>query len=218
MNVPSTTHYVSIMVPRRPLGVVLRTSSEASPDGATSETSHNRPESSDLSAMQTLTEALTECSFQLDEASGIRVQNLRELQDLAVEIGIAVASRIVHEAIEAGQFNIRGLVQQAIDACAVHGTGRVWLHPADFAVLQQRLAEEPATGWAGIEILEDTSLARGGCRVESPDQAVRYGVSSHLAEMRRHLLEGLDDAEIERRDTSGDGQRLRRHPDRRRTA
>jgi len=171
-----------------------------------------------VAALQALTEALMECSQQLDEATGIRVQNLRELQDLAVEIGIAVASRVVHEAIEAGQFNVRGLVQQAIESCGVHTAGRVWLHPADVAVLNQRLTDEPATGWVGIEILDDPSLARGGCRVESPDQAVRYEVSAHLAEMRRHLLEGLDDAEIERRKTPGHGQRLRRHPDRRRTA
>jgi flagellar biosynthesis/type III secretory pathway protein FliH len=171
-----------------------------------------------LSAIQALTESLTDCSLQLYEATEIRVQNLRELQDLAVEIGIAVASRIVHEAIDAGQFNVQELVQQAIDECAVHTTGRVWLNPADVALLQHRLTAVPTTGWAGVEILEDPRLARGGCRVESPDQAVRYDVAAHLAELRRHLLEGLDDAEIERRDTAGHGQRLRRHPDRRRTA
>ena len=199
----------------RPQGVVLRTSTAALPP---SSTSHNGPGPSDLAILQALSDALTECSLQLEEATEIRVQNLRELQDLAVEIGIAVASRIVHEAINAGQFNVRGLVQQAIDECVAHTSGRVWLHPADVALLHQRLTAEPATGWAGVEILDDPRLARGGCRVESPDHAVRYEVSAHLAEMRRHLLEGLDDAEIERRDTSEPGQRLRRHPDRRRTA
>ena len=222
MNVPSPTHRVSLTVPLRPQGVVLRTSTaalpEALPDAPQPNTSSSGPGPSDRAALEALTDALTECSLQLDEATGIRVQNLRELQDLAVEIGMAVASRIVHEAIEAGQFNVHGLVQQAIDVCVVHTSGRVWLHPADVAVLHQRLTAEPATGWAGIEILDDPSLARGGCRVESPDHAVRYEVSAHLAEMRRHLLEGLDDAEIERRETSGHSQRLRRHPDRRRTA
>jgi len=197
---------------------VLRSSTAARTDTLAPNTSTSGPGHSDLNTFQALTDALTDCSQQLEEATEIRVQNLRELQDLAVEIGIAVASRIVHEAIEAGQFNIHGLVQQAINECAVHASGRVWLHPTDVAVLNQRLTTEHKTGWSGIEILEDLSLARGGCRVESPEQAVRYEVSAHLAEMRRHLLEGLDDAEIERRQTSDQGQRLRRHPDRRRTA
>jgi flagellar assembly protein FliH len=200
------------------MGVAIRTLSETVPEAPPTNTSSTDPGLPQMAALQSLTDALQDCSLQLEEATEIRVQNLRELQDLAVEIGIAVASRIVHEAIDANQFNVHALVQQAITACAVHNSGRVWLHPADVAVLRERLAAEPAIGWAGVEILEDHSLARGGCRVESPDQTVRYEVSAHLAEMRRHLLEGLDDAEIERRQTSGEGQRLRRHPDRRRTA
>lgn len=218
MNFPSSIHRVSIAVPARPVGVVLRTASATLEEPTVKESSPAGSRASELAAVQALANALTDCSLQLEEATGIRVQNLRELQDLAVEIGIAVASRVVHEAIEAGQFNVRELVQQAIDICAVHTSGRVWLHPSDAAALKQRLTDNPEAGWAGVEILEDSSLNRGGCRVESPDQAVRYEVSAHLAEMRRHLLEGLDDAEIERRETAGHGQRLRRHPDRRRTA
>ena len=218
VNVTSPNYRLSITVPTRPQGVVLRTSTDVITAATPPLMPPSGPGISELAAMQALTKSLTDCSIQLEEATEIRVQNLRELQDLAVEIGIAVASRVVHEAIESGQFNVHALVQQAIDRCAVHTAGRVWLHPADVALLHQRLTAEPATGWSGIEILEDPSLARGSCRVESPDQAVRYEVSDHLAEMRRHLLEGLDDAEIERRQTSDQGQRLRRHPDRRRTA
>ncbi len=151
LNVPPPTYRISITVPQRPLGVALRTSSEPVPDlPPTADNRPTDPSLPQLAALQSLKNALEECSFQLEEATEIRVHNLRELQDLAVEIGIAVASRIVHEAIDAQHFNVHALVQQRSRPARFttrDGSGCI---PPMSAVLRERLAAEPAIGWAGV--------------------------------------------------------------------
>jgi hypothetical protein len=148
-----------------------------------------------------------------------RKQSLSELQLLAVELAIAAASQVVHQAIEADQFGVRGLVDGLIDKLGLADPIRVALHPADLKLLQAQLAETPPAWSPGLlTFTADPGLARGSCRGVAGGQELLSEAALHLAEMRRHLLEGLDDAEIERRHSSGQDQRLRRFPDRRETA
>ena len=148
-----------------------------------------------------------------------RQESLGELQQLAVELAVAVASQVVSRAIDADQFGVKELVQSLVGRLGLAEPIKVTLHPQDLALLEAHLKQEPAT-WDPklMSFRGDPLIPRGSCRGTSARGDVLAESALHLAELRRHLLEGLDDAEIERRHSSPADQRLRRFPDRRETA
>jgi flagellar biosynthesis/type III secretory pathway protein FliH len=91
------------------------------------------------------------------------------------------------------------------------------LHPADHELLRKRLTGQ-ALPWpeGKLALQADASVARGGCRIETPEGRMLVSdISTRLSEIRRHWMEELDDAQIERRRAHDQGQPLRRFPDRR---
>lgn len=150
-----------------------------------------------------------------------RQESLGELQQLAVELAVAVASRVVHQAIDENQFGVRKLVDGLLDRLGLAEPVAIGLHPRDLELLEEHLVREPPPPeWDArlLKFVPDPGLARGSGRATSARGEILSEAALHLAELRRHLLEGLDDAEIERRHTSSADQRLRRFPDRRETA
>lgn len=149
-----------------------------------------------------------------------RKQSLNELQHVAIELAIAVASQLVYESISREQFGVEKLVSQIIDRMGVTGPVTVSLNPADLALLQRKMTKV-SVSWnpAQVELKGDVALAQGSCRAESPDGRMLVSeVTSRLSEIRRHWMEELDDAQIERRRPDGEGPALRRFPDRREIA
>ena len=69
-----------------------------------------------------------------------------------------------------------------------------------------------------IRLQADPAMQCGDCRAESGDVSIAYHLKDQLAEIRDHLLQGLEGAEIERRRTPPADKVLRRFPDRRATA
>ncbi|SFI26057.1 FliH/SctL family protein [Planctomicrobium piriforme] len=163
---------------------------------------------------------LEQISAQLVEVEQRRQQSLFELQHVAIELSIAVASQLVHEALSREQFAVEELVRHAVDKMGLGSPVSVTLNPTDLTLLQKRLAKQPAS-WSGsqIELRGEATVARGGCRAESPDGRMLVSdITSRLSEIRRHWMEELDDAQVERRRAAGEGPALRRFPDRRETA
>ncbi|WP_437226273.1 FliH/SctL family protein [Planctomicrobium sp. SH661] len=156
----------------------------------------------------------------LDVLDQRRQQSLGELQQVALELAISVASHLVFEAISQDQFGVEKLVEQAISAMGIDSAPVVSLHPKDLELLQRRLAQQPAPWRADqVSLRADPGVARGGCRVENDAGRMQVSdISLRLSEIRRHWMEELDDTQIERRRSQVEGQSLRRFPDRRETA
>ncbi len=149
-----------------------------------------------------------------------RQQSLEELQQVAIELSIAVASQLVFEALDRDQLGVENLVKNAISSLGLDQSCVIFLNPVDLDLLKKRLAKTPSE-WntTKIQLMADPGLARGGCRAESPDgRMVISEITSRLSEIRRHWMEELDDSQIERRRAAGEGPALRRFPDRRETA
>lgn len=143
-------------------------------------------------------------------------QRLTEMQQLAVELAVAIAGRLVHDRIEAGDFAVETLVHQVVERLETKQAVTVYLHPADIALLERRLGEGQALfpNNAEVRLAADDSLNRGECRAETGDVSVLSRLEEQLATIRQRLLGSLADAEIERRKA---GQNLRLFPDRRQT-
>jgi len=143
---------------------------------------------------------------------------LEEMQQVAVELAVAVASHVMYERLGSGEFPIEELVRAAVKRLDPGSAVTVRLHPDDLALLERRTSEEPlfALDTEELRLVADSEMARGDCRAETGDVAVLTKLEEHLDEIKRDLLAALPEAEIERR--KGGERSLRRFPERRATA
>src|SRR5690606_33539999 len=122
----------------------------------------------------------------LDAMEGRRQQSLAEMQQVALELAIAVASNLVFEAISTDHFAVEELVRATIDQLGLGAAPVVALHPADLELLQRRLADEPPP-WRDEQIVlqPDSTVARGGCRAEASNGTVLVSdISLRLSDIR----------------------------------
>ena len=155
----------------------------------------------------------------VQEAEQMRRQSLEEFQQLAVELAVTIAGELVFRAIEADQFDVGGLVAAAVDRLGLDAPLTVTLHPLDLELLDSAKLDEPPVWRTGTLTLHpDPGLPRGHCRASNGATVLLSEFAPRLEEIRDSLLEGLDDAQIERRQSAGVGSALKRFPDRRETA
>jgi flagellar biosynthesis/type III secretory pathway protein FliH len=154
----------------------------------------------------------------LQELHARRQQSLAELQELAVELAVAVAAHVTRGAIDRQEHGVEPLVREALDRLGASGPVRVSLHPLDLPRLQaawQRPGDGPP---AMVECVADPGTPRGTCRVTEGVRAVAFDWRTHLDDLRALLLEELEHAQTERRGSQAADQRIKRFPDRRETA
>ncbi len=147
-------------------------------------------------------------------------QRLAEMQRVAIEVAVAVASRLVHQRIEAGDLAVQNLVRQVAERLEPKETLTIHLHPADLALLERQVEDYQRLlpGEGRLKLVADSNLSRGDCRAETGDMSLILQVDKQLDEMRRHLLDILPDAEIEQRRAQPGDRHLRRFPERRHIA
>jgi hypothetical protein len=149
-----------------------------------------------------------------------RRETLSELQQAVVELSVAIASQLTYRIIETGEFAVEKMVEDAVSRlpAAEHVTLR--LNPEDLALFHQRLKAIPATALdaRSLQLSADPAVKRGGCLAELPEQGILCDIELLLGDLHTELMEGLSDAQVERRRTQGSDRSLRRFPDRRETA
>lgn len=156
----------------------------------------------------------------LTELEARRRESLTELQQAVVELSVAMASQLTYRIIESGEFAVEKMVEDAVSRlpAAEHVTLR--LNPDDLALFHQRLKAIPATALdaRSLQLTADPEVARGGCLAELPEQGILCDIELLLGDLHTELMEGLSDAQVERRHSQGANRSLRRFPDRRETA
>lgn len=176
--------------------------------------------SADVSADQAVVnELLEEMLRVLEELEHRRRRNLQELQQAAVELAMLVTAQILQQQLEKDAFPIERLVEEALQRLAPYQPIEVRLHPQDLQILEKRLANrQPPSKFEHVRWCPDASLARGSCLADVAEFGLLSTLEQRLTDVRHCLLEGLEDAETERRQTGTSAEHLRRFPDRRETA
>ena len=132
-----------------------------------------------------LQEAAARCELQYDAM-------LREIRQSAIELGIAVAGRLVLDKAEAGDFPIEAIVRNVVSRLTRRPTVDVHLHPQDLATLHERLREGVADrGGPTIRFHTDPTVSRGGCRTVAGGVTILSDITLQLADLRQHLLESI---------------------------
>jgi hypothetical protein len=156
----------------------------------------------------------------LTDLEARRRESLTELQQAVVELSVAMASQLTYRIIESGEFAVEKMVEDAVSRlpAAEHVTLR--LNPDDLALFHQRLKAIPAAALdaRSLQLTADPAVGRGGCLAELPEQGILCDIELLLGDLHTELMEGLSDAQVERRHTQGANRSLRRFPDRRETA
>ena len=128
-----------------------------------------------------------------------REQRRAEMQRVAVELAVTIASKLIHEKIEAGEFALESLVRQTIVRLEPNQPVTVRLHPADITLLEKRLGSSHPLLPNGPEasLLPDPGLERGACRAEAGTVSVLSQWKDQLEEIHQHLLRSVGHARSE---------------------
>ena len=121
---------------------------------------------------------------------------LEGLQRLAMELAVTIASHILHEQIQAGDFPAEALVRKVVEQLETTRPVTVYLHPEDLKLLQRRLGEGESIfpKKADVHLAADPTLGRGSCRAQAGDISVLADIEEQLSDIRRQLLEALPEA------------------------
>ncbi len=159
---------------------------------------------------------LEQAVVSVEELQEQQRQSLQEMQEVAVELAVAAASVLTGTAIERGQFAVDDLILQALAQMQLTDPVRVRMNPQDYDLLQVLMKEPDASEeLQRLTVIQDDSLNRGSCRVESGRRILLTDLPTRLNDIRRSWMEKLDDSQIERRGDGSTGRSLRRFPDRR---
>ena len=128
-------------------------------------------------ALAGLTTAATSLREDVDRLRG-------EMAAAAVELAVAVASRLIHKAIDAEAFGVEELVHELTARLEGDRAVTVFLHPDDLKLLQRRA---PAADDRTILLKADAALGRGDCRAVSGDVSLISHLRVQLADLHHHL-------------------------------
>lgn len=138
-------------------------------------------------AIEQVLEQLRKAADQL--VSGYEAMS-EEMRQAAIELAIAIVGHVAFEKLQTSEFPIEEMVRQALSHLPAAPSFTVYLHPADLALLQRRLAGKPLlpARETQVRIEADASLRRGGCRAEAGEIHVLADLADQLAGLRQHLL------------------------------
>jgi len=124
-----------------------------------------------------------------------RDARLEQLQRIAVELALTIATRVLHQRIEAEDFPIDAKVRDMITQLGDDVPVAVRLNPADLELLKSRLGDQPLTADRDDpRFIADESLNRGARRVEGRESMLLSDVARELQEIRDELLRSLGNA------------------------
>lgn len=113
---------------------------------------------------------------------------LLPLREAAVELGHAIAAKLMFEEIDRNRFPIANLVHEVVSRLDTSATPIVSLHPDDLALIEQLPAIEGQDTERSIKYVADSTLARGDCKAKAGEIMVIYELRRQIDEIRRQLL------------------------------
>ncbi len=116
---------------------------------------------------------------------------LASQQALLLQLVEQVAQQVVQHELQQAPEQRAALVAQVLARLPSEiGPLKIWLHPDDVAALQAVGVRE-CQGWP---LLPETALARGDCRIGSPDGTIESLCADRLAQSMAHVRSVLTEA------------------------
>lgn len=110
-------------------------------------------------------------------------------RDQLVDLGMAIATKIVHRELEQTPEQILHSVEEVLSQVGREQRVRLRLSQIDFQMLLDHQTDLPALARMGDRVTfeVDPEMIRGGCLVQTPTGTIDATIETMLAEMRREL-------------------------------
>ena len=113
---------------------------------------------------------------------------LLSMREAAVELGHAIAAKLMFEEVDRNRFPIANLVHEVVSRLDTSATPIVSLHPEDLALIQQLSSIEGQDAERSVKYIADSTLARGDCKAKAGEIMVIYELRRQIDEIRRQIL------------------------------
>ena len=113
----------------------------------------------------------------------------------AIEIAFQIAQKIVDTELRQSPEPLFGLVRSALKQAGEARRVQLRVHPEDGVILRANTAQvaQAAPAVAKLEILDDSSLERGDCLIDTDFGEIDGRLSTRFAELRRALAESSEE-------------------------
>lgn len=130
----------------------------------------------------------------IDQAEQTRAQLLAGAEEEVVELVMTIASKVIHSHVEVKRDTVVLLAAKALEWAISAGYYTIFVNPDDVELLREYISElrRSATGGARIHIIADSSISRGGCKVETEHGLVDMTLESQLEQIRKALRDELE--------------------------
>jgi flagellar assembly protein FliH len=101
----------------------------------------------------------------------------QHLADELLGLALAISKQVIRESLKVHPELILAIVNEVLGQLPhAHKHARLTLHPEDAALVRTRMGD--AINHSGWHVLEDPKMARGGCRLDTPDCEIDAGLES----------------------------------------
>ncbi len=207
---------------RQPLTVSIESSSPARSVQAPAVPESSAPVASSSAAVTPnadhtkVLETLDTIEMLVQELAAARQQSLGEIQQLTVRLAVKIARAVMLQDLPEDTQRIERLTEMAMGYLSESAEATIRVHPEIHARLEHE--HSGVLRRDSLRFIADDTVAIGDCRVEGDSFTLFAGVDDKLKQIEKKLLEGLSDAQIERRTSGTSDRKLQRFPDRRNLA
>jgi len=128
-------------------------------------------------------QALTQAMEQIKQ---IQAQGIEEMRHQAVDLGLAIARKVIAQEIQAQRVQIDPIILGALQQLPTRGEIVIHLNPED--IKRSGFAEEAQNAHArDLKFVSDPNISPGGCLVESIEGSVETTIDSSLKKIGETL-------------------------------
>jgi flagellar assembly protein FliH len=123
----------------------------------------------------------------IQELTALRAEMIQRSERQVVQLAMAIAERMIHREISLDRGLLFAMARVALEHLGEHASATIRLHPDDFAAVSTM----PAADWGNeqVQVVPDSLVSRGGCRVQSDFGFMDVDVASQFRELSKTLFE-----------------------------
>lgn len=147
-------------------------------------------------AQQRLQERLQTVIPALNQAAQLlraeRDRWLARWETAALELSLAIARKLICAELTARPELVKGMISQALELAIGQAHVRLFLHPDDRRCLGESAEQvvQALTAGATVELVDDATLQRGDCRIETRQGEIDARLETMLQRLAEELLMG----------------------------
>jgi len=123
----------------------------------------------------------------VDRINEFQKNMFEKSKEQIAKLSVEIARKILMQKVQQGDYEIEGIVKEALKNMPTHQDVTVRLNPEDFAQYQKSIKDDTAGTLTGINFVADASIGRAECLLESPKGKIESLIDEHLERIGKAL-------------------------------